>query len=55
MKLAKKWPEIVVKWPTPSFVLFISKQSLGVAILHWLDAWEDEKKLTVKNLIFGNF
>ena len=30
MKLATKWPEILVKWPYPSFVLFVSKQSLGV-------------------------
>ena len=24
----KKWPEILVKWPIPTFVLFILKQSL---------------------------
>ena len=24
----KKWPDILVKWATPSFVLFVSKQSL---------------------------
>ena len=28
LHLAKKWPEILVKWPTPSFVIFVSKQSL---------------------------
>ena len=28
MKLAKKWPERLVKWPTSRFVLFVSKQSL---------------------------
>ena len=33
MKLAKKWPEIGVKWPTPSFVLFVSKQSLQNPLL----------------------
>ena len=26
--VGKKWPEILVKWPTPSFVIFVSKQSL---------------------------
>ena len=31
-EVGKKWPEILVKWPTPSFVLFVSKQSL----LHFL-------------------
>ena len=24
----KKWSEMLVKWPTPSFVFFVSKQSL---------------------------
>ena len=28
MKLAKQWPELLVKRPTSSFVLFVSKQSL---------------------------
>ena len=28
MELAKKWPEILVKWPSPSFVIFVWKQSL---------------------------
>ena len=32
MKLAKKWPEILVKWPTPRFVLFVSKQSLNMFV-----------------------
>ena len=26
--VGKKWPEILVEWPTSSFVLFVSKQSL---------------------------
>ena len=28
--VGKKWPEILVKMPTPSFVIFVSKQSLHV-------------------------
>ena len=28
MYLAKKWPEMVVKWPTSSIVRFVSDQSL---------------------------
>ena len=27
--VGEKRPEILVKWPTPSFVIFISKQSLS--------------------------
>ena len=26
--VVKKWLEVFVKWPTPNFVIFISKQSL---------------------------
>ena len=32
-EVGKKWPEILVKWPTPSFVLFVSKQSLILKLL----------------------
>ena len=27
-EVGKKWPEMLVKWPNLSFVLFVSKQSL---------------------------
>jgi hypothetical protein len=26
-----------------------------IFIINWLDAWQDEKKMTFKNLIIGNF
>ena len=28
--VGEKMAEILVKWPTPSFVIFVSKQSLGI-------------------------
>ena len=36
--VVKKWPEMIVQWPTPSIVRFISNQSLSnshlLMILH---------------------
>ena len=47
MQVAKKWPEIVVKWPNVKFVYFSSSQTLppgvdptaGVLFPRSPDAW----------------
>ena len=49
-KLAKKWPEIPVKWLTPSFVIFVSKQSLGDRNFSFFFDGQLVKKIAPKRL-----
>ena len=36
--MAEKWPEILVKWPTLTFVIFVSDRSLCKRLLFWYTA-----------------
>ena len=46
MYLAKKWPEMIVKWSNAKVVLFISNQSL---YLKWLLGADQDLVLTFSN------
>ena len=59
MKLAKKWPEILVKWPTHRFVLFVSKQSLQILSTYsqvewWLLALFQNPVLVAPHNVWNN-